>query len=1345
MKLGSSQASVVDRSRIPHMAVCAVALIAWLPLVGHAGTVRDNFDTVSYAGNNGSANWSANWLEINEADGPARGDEQVVADAGSNRLRVKDHNGGGEGVQREADLSGNAFAILSFDYRRSGLDNANDYVTVEVSSDGGASWTELDRLAGPANDGAYQSALYNISAYASANTRIRFLSSPTLGNNDIIYFDNVEIYYQATAPTLPAPVGEWRMDEFSWNGTAGEVVDNGANGLNGVAVAGAVPDIGYLCNAASLNGTTQYVEVADNALLDIGGELSVTAWVNANTLPTGGNLKTIVSKDTNYEFHLTSAGEVYWWWNDVNGTARSLTTSGAGITAGTWHHVAIVYSSSAATQRIYVDGILRASASFSEALIANNDPLQIGADQGFAGRQFDGRIDEVNVFNAALSQYQVIAAMTATRSCPTATALAYYAMDEASWNGTAGEVVDSSGNGNNGTRVGNAQTIDPAPNPTPIAPGNCRAGAILNEGDSIDTGVDVDGAMGNKGTVTFWFRPNWSQSGGERNIARVLFDASAGSKFFKLAKLNNTNNLYPSNNARRRLALLFEDSADNNFVAYTSAEPSFSANTWVHIAVTWDFPGNHFQIYLDGVLAADQTINTNGAIPALDTLYFGDTRSGYNPFGVTTVADGAFDEVRLYNSVLTQAAIVADRNAAHACVTADHFALSHSGTGVTCQAEPVTVTAHDAVHAVATGYTGTVALSTSTGRGDWSLITGSGVLDNGTTNDGVATYTFAAADGGTAVLGLKHTVSGSVNINVADGSITETSGTATAAEDPLLTFADSGFRFVDAANVENIATQVGGQASGTYYLQAIRTDTRTGACVGVFGAGQTVNIDLASQCNDPTTCNGRLVTFTNDAVNTVLAANPNTGVTSYTTMPVTFLNDGTSRAAFTFNYPDVGKMSLHARYNIPLGVGSSSATNMIGASNPFVVKPFGFLLSNLVRTSDGFANPGAPDAAGAAFIGAGQPFSVTATAVLADGLTTAPNYGRETTPEGVRLTNALVAPVGGSNPALGNATGFGGFANGVATGANFNWDEVGIITLTPGIGDADYLGAGDVAGITSGNVGRFTPDHFDTARTEACVAGGFTYSGEAFAVTVSAFNALNAPTVNYEGAFAKDVTISDAGNTANFTNNVLSGVFAAGVGSSNTIAYTFPAKETPPATLALRAIDQDNVSSSGHNEATSVQRSGRLVFQNAFGSELVDLNVPMRVQYYKDSGSGWITNPDGFCTQVDLNFANFAGNLASGETCVWDAANKSSEACATAGPGAEQYQEPPVAGKFNLYLKAPGSGNEGSVDVTADLSALPWLRYDWDGDGMSDDDPTGHAAFGIYKGSPRQIYLRERY
>lgn len=162
------------------------------------GTYRDEFNNQVYSGNDGTLTWSGDWQEINESDGPVRGDEVVTTDplasAPSNQLRVRDNDGGGEGVMREADLSDAVTATLSLQYRRENLTDAGDYVAVEVSTNGTLGpWTEITRFAGPDNDTAYQPFGQDISAYIDANFAIRFISSPDLGDKGGVWFDDVEI------------------------------------------------------------------------------------------------------------------------------------------------------------------------------------------------------------------------------------------------------------------------------------------------------------------------------------------------------------------------------------------------------------------------------------------------------------------------------------------------------------------------------------------------------------------------------------------------------------------------------------------------------------------------------------------------------------------------------------------------------------------------------------------------------------------------------------------------------------------------------------------------------------------------------------------------------------------------------------------------------------------------------------------------------------------------------------------------------------------------------------------------------------------------------------------------
>jgi type II secretory pathway pseudopilin PulG len=160
------------------------------------GNFRDEFNIIgSFAGSDGSLSWSTDWQEVNESDGANSGDVRVLNDVGNDfTLRLRDNDSGGEGAQREADLSAYTAAALIFNYRRNSLDTSDDYVKIEVSNNGGSSWRELGRIGGPATDGSYLTFKGDITSFISMNTRIRFITSPKLhGTNDEVYLDNVEI------------------------------------------------------------------------------------------------------------------------------------------------------------------------------------------------------------------------------------------------------------------------------------------------------------------------------------------------------------------------------------------------------------------------------------------------------------------------------------------------------------------------------------------------------------------------------------------------------------------------------------------------------------------------------------------------------------------------------------------------------------------------------------------------------------------------------------------------------------------------------------------------------------------------------------------------------------------------------------------------------------------------------------------------------------------------------------------------------------------------------------------------------------------------------------------------
>ncbi len=156
----------------------------------------DDFETDDYTGNTGDFDWNGNWVEVNENTNPGNGDEQVVTQGGGNHVaRVRDNDGGGEGILRSVDLSVFTSATLNFNYWRDSLDNSNDYVSVQVWPNASDEWEEVLRIEGPGTDdaGSPQSASHDISAFIMNDTHIRFITSPNMGSSDSVYFDNIEV------------------------------------------------------------------------------------------------------------------------------------------------------------------------------------------------------------------------------------------------------------------------------------------------------------------------------------------------------------------------------------------------------------------------------------------------------------------------------------------------------------------------------------------------------------------------------------------------------------------------------------------------------------------------------------------------------------------------------------------------------------------------------------------------------------------------------------------------------------------------------------------------------------------------------------------------------------------------------------------------------------------------------------------------------------------------------------------------------------------------------------------------------------------------------------------------
>lgn len=697
-------------------------------------------------------------------------------------------------------------------------------------------------------------------------------------------------------------------------------------------------------------------------------------------------------------------------------------------------------------------------------------------------------------------------------------------------------------------------------------------------------------------------------------------------------------------------------------------------------------------------------------------------------------------------------------------VSPDHLLLVHSGSGVTCAASSVTVYACSGADASGTCPANTTGVSGTITAGSVSV-----------------PFTIAAGSSSTTIA-VPVTTAQTVTLGRSTGTTTCWNGSNASCS---LTFSDAGFIFTTAANgaATTIPSQIAGVAGGNYYLRAVKTNTATKACESALAG--TTSVNMAYQCIDPVACYGQnMLSLNGGGGSTVIARNNGSAsVSSYTALTLTF--DANGNAPFTLNHADVGKIQLYASK----AASGALLKSLSGASNSFVVKPYGFKVESLSCGSN-------TSAASGAFCPAGENFTATVKAVAYSASASnhlgaiTPSFGQEATAQTVSLlpdTLVLPAAAGGVTGTMSATLGsFSGGSGNQAT-ATLAWSEVGALTIKPAM---DYLSSGDLsaAGISDssgflGGVGRFYPHHFTLsagAVTAACGGtSGFTYMDEAklqIAFTLEAQNKNSLKTSNYfyaaSGGYpVGSVAISAENNNAGSDLGPrLSGLgtvtWASGqYGVSASTAKFARLAESPVGTphadgpydkllIGVRVSDSDGAQVAGldMNATTATDcatvspactakkiatnetrvRFGRLHMANAYGSEVLPLAVFAQTEYY--NGSGWLLSGDDGCTvlsqpSASSTAAELAAAFPDGSLAAYyqNAASRRYTLGATAS-----------GGNLNFVLAAPGTGNTGYVDIAVTAPGHLLLS------GMS-NNVTARATFGIYRRNNRIIYRRERY
>ncbi len=431
--------------------------------------------------------------------------------------------------------------------------------------------------------------------------------------------------------------GHWRFDETSGVTAA----DSTTNGLNGALInlSGNEWVAGKKLNALNLDGTNNYVQVANNSKLQITGDLTIALWIKPTRLPDGSGSFYWVSK-RNYagEFGLCHYRDSSVVLFQGRGTAsgsyygpRVIPVNK--IITNEWQHIVVTRDMATRELKGYLNGVLQNTCIYADNTnysppLATTYPVLIGGISGSAG--LDGLIDDVIVADYAFTPDEVASLYD------TAFLRGWWDMDEGA--GTTAEDLSDYYNTGVLQDLDESAWVDGHPDEQ-----GCfnSAVAITQRYDQIYVSNAASLQLTNDLSLALWVRPfNLPLETGSR---RSWIHKHYGGEFSLVH--------YDGN----KVYLIQGRSSSVYFSALVIPSNIIVSNDWQHVVVTRNMATREIKGYLDGVLQNTVTYPDNPSYsPPVETTYPIKIGSGYAP-----IFTGAVDKVRIYARVLTPDEILA--------------------------------------------------------------------------------------------------------------------------------------------------------------------------------------------------------------------------------------------------------------------------------------------------------------------------------------------------------------------------------------------------------------------------------------------------------------------------------------------------------------------------------------------------------------------------------------------------------------------------------------------------------------------------------------------------------------
>jgi hypothetical protein len=203
-------------------------------------------------------------------------------------------------------------------------------------------------------------------------------------------------------------VGAWGFNEAS--GTTAS--DSSGKGNTGTVAGATRTTAGRFGGALSFDGVNDAVSVPDSATLDLSQGMTIEAWVYPTSV---AGFRTVAFKENRMAGHQAyslyapgsssrSATEL------ATGSTYTTLSASPALPLNTWTHIAATFDGS--TMRIFQNGSQVGSKALTGSLVNTNDPLKFGGNAVWS-EWFQGRLDEIRVWNVARTQSQITSDMNA--------------------------------------------------------------------------------------------------------------------------------------------------------------------------------------------------------------------------------------------------------------------------------------------------------------------------------------------------------------------------------------------------------------------------------------------------------------------------------------------------------------------------------------------------------------------------------------------------------------------------------------------------------------------------------------------------------------------------------------------------------------------------------------------------------------------------------------------------------------------------------------------------------------------------------------------------------------------